>query len=319
MSRYARQEVILGVKAQASLAKAHVLVVGAGGLGSPVLQYLVGAGVGEITIMDHDTVEESNLHRQPLYDMGDVGRPKTLAACAHLNAANPQPRLHPHLCKLTPSTAISAIAHVDLVIDAADSFAVSYILSDLCLTSQTPLISASVLGTSGYVGAFCGTAPSLRAVFPDLPDSAGSCARNGVLGPVVGMIGTTQAQMALAVLTDQTPSPMGRLVTMDAQTFTFGGFSFLGAPEPDVAMPFVDAAALAGQDQLIELRCREECPEAFHPTAQRIAPPDIAAAPLDKNHRVVLACQSGLRAWQAGQRLKTLGFENVALFAQAAA
>ncbi len=319
MSRYARQELILGVKAQASLAKAHVLVVGAGGLGSPVLQYLVGAGVGEITVMDHDTVEESNLHRQPLYNMGDVGRPKALAACEHLSAANPQPRLHPHLCKLTPSTAIAAIAHVDLVIDAADSFAVSYILSDMCFAANTPLISASVLGTSGYVGAFCGTAPSLRAVFPDLPESAGSCARNGVLGPVVGMIGTTQAQMALSVLTRQSPTPLGQLVTMDAQTFTFGGFSFVDAAEPDQAICFVDTATLTDQDQLIDLRGTEESPVAFHPTALRIAPSDIASSCLDQNRRVVLACQTGLRAWQAGHRLKALGFNNLALFAQSAA
>ncbi|MGH1413872.1 MAG: ThiF family adenylyltransferase [Pelagimonas sp.] len=318
MSRYARQELVIGTQAQRALAQAHVLVVGAGGLGSPVLQYLCGAGVGDITIVDHDHVEESNLHRQPLYRLEDIGRPKAIAACEHLRAANPYPRLHPQVYRLSPTTAKMAISQADVVIDAADSFAVSYILSDLCLAAGLPLISASVLGQTGYVGGYCGSAPSIRAVFPDLPSTAGSCAQNGVLGPVVGMVGTTQAQMALAYLSGQDPTPLGRLLTLDAKNFGFGGFDFSGAEEPEAAIGFVDASALSHGDQLIELRSEQESPTPFAPQARRVLPQDIQTTQLDPNSRVVLACQTGLRAWHAGQALQTMGFGDIALFAQSA-
>ncbi|SMX26945.1 putative adenylyltransferase/sulfurtransferase MoeZ [Pelagimonas phthalicica] len=319
MSRFARQEQIIGTKAQQALARAHVLVVGAGGLGCPVLQYLAGAGVGEITLMDDDQVEESNLHRQPLYRMEDIGTAKALAAVRHLTAAHPATRLHPHLSRLTPSNAENAVTHVDLVIDAADSFAVSYILSDTCQRVGKPLVSASVLGMSGYVGAFCATAPSLRAVFPDLPDSAANCATAGVLGPVVGMVGTAQAQMAISVLVGADPSPLGQLLTLDMQRFGFGGFRFDNAPDPTAPLPFVDAALLEEGDLLIELRPASECAETFAPAAQRVTMEELADLNVPPTQRLVLGCQTGLRSWRAARVLQSKGAKNLALFAQCAA
>ncbi|MBO9466956.1 HesA/MoeB/ThiF family protein [Tropicibacter sp. R15_0] len=319
MSRFARQEQIIGTKAQQALARAHVLVVGAGGLGCPVLQYLAGAGVGEITLMDDDQVEESNLHRQPLYRMEDIGTAKALAAARHLTAAHPATRLHPHLSRLTPSNAENAVPHVDLVIDAADSFAVSYILSDTCQRLGKPLVSASVLGMSGYVGAYCGTAPSLRAVFPDLPDSAANCATAGVLGPVVGMVGTAQAQMAISILIGADPSPLGQLLTLDMQKFAFGGFRFDKAQEPTAPLPFVDAALLEEGDLLIELRPASECAEKFAPAAQRLKMEELEDFHVSDTQRIVLGCQTGLRSWRAARGLQGKGAKNLALFAQCAA
>lgn len=178
MSRYARQVILpeIGPTGQNQLAQAHVLVIGAGGLGCPVLHYLVGAGVGQITLVDPDLVDATNLHRQPLYRMGDIGVAKAVAACENLRALNPDVQVNPHICPLNPSNGPGLVDGCDVVIDAADSYAVSYTLSDLCLTAQMPLVSASVLGQAGYVGDFCGTAPSLRAVFPDIPDNTASCA-----------------------------------------------------------------------------------------------------------------------------------------------
>lgn len=317
MTRYARQMILpeIGETGQARLAASRVLVVGAGGLGCPVLTYLAAAGVGDITIYDPDLVEESNLHRQTLYHMTDLGQPKAHAARAQLMAANPGISLHAHVASLDPGNAPKAVENVDLVIDAADSFAVSYTLSDLCLRENKPLISASVLGQSGYVGAYCSMAPSLRAVFPDLPDHEASCASAGVMGPVVGMIGSMQAQMALQVLIGHDPTPLGRVLSVDARTWQTGGFSFGDAPEPDTYFPFLSHQDLAPQDQVIELRDEAEAPVLPTARARRMTPADLAAYAPDGQNRVVLCCSSGLRAWRAAARLHARGYRNLALFA----
>lgn len=317
MTRYARQMMLpeVGEDGQARLSRAHVLVVGAGGLGCPVLQYLAGAGVGEITIFDPDVVEESNLHRQTLYRMTDIGTPKALTATAHLLAANPSLALHPKICPLDPDTAPAAVAHADLVIDAADSFAVSYTLSDECLRQGKPLISASALGMRGYVGGFCGDAPSLRAVFPDLPEQAANCATAGVLGPVVGVIGALQAQMALQVLLQMSPSPLGQMLTLDLKTLQIGGFSFSGAPEPSATMPFIAASQVAPKDHVFELRDEIEAPSPAISGARRMSPDAFGELDLKVNDRVILCCRTGLRAWRAGRALQNRGYTDIALYA----
>lgn len=169
MTRYDRQTRLngFGAAGQARLLGARVLIVGAGGLGATVLPALVGAGAGHIRLADPDLVEETNLHRQTLFRMSDLGRPKAEAAAAALSGLNPDCTISPAMLRIDPASARTELPGVDLVIDAADSFATSYALSDLCLAMGKPLISASVLGRQGYVGGFCGGAPSLRAVFPD--------------------------------------------------------------------------------------------------------------------------------------------------------
>ena len=196
MTRYARQIALpeVGPAGQDRLRAARVLVVGAGGLGVPVLHYLAGAGVGSITVVDGDRVEEANLHRQPLYRMDDLGRSKAEAAAQALRALNPDVVTQPQTRWLDPACAPDLVAEADVVLDCADTFAASLTLSDACRDADLPLISGSALGLTGYAGGFCGGAPSLRAVFPDLPQTAASCASAGVLGPVVAMIGAVQAQ-----------------------------------------------------------------------------------------------------------------------------
>jgi molybdopterin/thiamine biosynthesis adenylyltransferase/rhodanese-related sulfurtransferase len=318
--RYARQEILpeVGATGQARLGRATVLVVGAGGLGCAVLQYLTAAGVGRLIIVDHDRVEESNLHRQPLYRMSDIGQPKVQAARAALAALNPGTRIEAVCERLSSVNAGSLMQAVSVVIDAADSFAVTYLLSDTCQELGKPLVSASVLGLAGYVGVFCGGAPSYRAVFPELPRSAGSCAQSGVLGTAVGVLGTLEAHLALAVLLEWQPPVRGRMLSLDLRTLHVGAFSFAAASEPAQApIPFIAPAEVEASDVVIDLRSLSETPVSPFASALRIEVEALEHTPLEVpgDARIVLCCRSGLRAWRAARALRGRGHQRLALIA----
>jgi hypothetical protein len=180
-----------------------------------------------------------------------------------------------------------------------------------------PLISASVLVLSGYVGGFCGGAPSLRAVFPDAPESAASCATAGVLPPVVAMLGAMQAQMAMSVILGLDPNPLGQLVQVDARTFRTTGFRFDIAPEPVSRFPFISASELGAGDVIVELRGAEEAADAIHPDALRI-PPDRLGGLTPSDNRLALCCATGLRAWRAAERMKNTWPGEIVLVAASA-
>jgi sulfur-carrier protein adenylyltransferase/sulfurtransferase len=318
--RYSRQSVLpeVGAAGQARLGAATVLVVGAGGLGCAVLQYLAAAGVGRLIVVDHDAVEESNLHRQPLYRMSDLGQLKVHAARAALLAMNPQLSIDAVAERLTAANAAQHVRRAQLVIDAADSLAVTYLLSDACQHNNLPLVSASVLGLAGYVGAFCGGAPSYRAVFPEMPRTVGSCATAGVLGSAVGVMGTLQAHLALALILDWRPSVLGRLISVDFRTLHVGGFSFAAAPEPSEApLAFIAPGEVGAADIVIDLRSLAETPVSPFPGAVRVGVEALEKAQLSfpREPRIVLCCRTGVRAWRAARVLQSQGHANVALLA----
>jgi len=315
MNRYARQMALpeVGAQGQARLARAHALVVGAGGLGAPALLYLAGAGVGRITLLDGDAVAASNLHRQPLYRMDQIGWPKAQAAADALMALNPQTRIDARAEWLDPANAPDLAAQADVVLDCADTFAASLTLSDACRALGKPLIAGSALALAGYAAGCCAGAPSLRALFPELPERGATCAEAGVMGPVPGVIGALQAQMALSVLLGLAPSPLGRLLHFDARGWRMGGFRFDAAPEPDAPPPFIARSQIAPKDLLIDLRA--EAPAPFDPRARRIPPDAIADLSPPDGARVVLACRTGLRAHNAGQRLRARWPGRIALLA----
>ncbi|MDO5606403.1 MAG: HesA/MoeB/ThiF family protein [Paracoccus sp. (in: a-proteobacteria)] len=314
MTRYARQIALpeIGAAGQARLGRSRVLVVGAGGLAAGVLPLLAGAGIGRLRIADHDHVALSNLHRQTLFRMTDLGRPKAEAAAAALDGLNPDCVISALVARLDPACAPAEIAQADLILDAADNFAISYALSDLCMAARKPLISASALGRAGYVAGLCASAPGLRALFPDLPARMARCDEGGVMGPAVAVMGALQAQMALSVLLGLAPSPLGLCLSVDLAGWRVSSFRFDAAPEPDDPRPAVIAPAdIRPGDRVIELRAHDEFPA---PPVQQ-ARPDIAHLPPDPGRRTVFVCASGLRAWRAARALAARGPGEIAIIA----
>ncbi|MDX7992157.1 HesA/MoeB/ThiF family protein [Xenorhabdus littoralis] len=322
MNRYERQQVLpqVGKSGQAKLSNAKVLVVGAGGLGSPVLQYLCGAGVGTLVIVDPDIVELTNLHRQPLYNESLVGLAKVDAAKKGLAELNADIQVIPHATTLNPDNAHLLVSHADIVLDCADSYAASYMLSDACLQLGKPLISASALGLNGYVGGFCASAPSLRAVFPDIPNNMATCATAGILGPVVAMMGVLQAQMTIGVLLHLFPSPLGQMVSIDLDKYSFSSFRFDNAEEPkSIPFRFISTSSINSKDLVIDLRGKDEALNPVHPDALRMSVDmfcDGSFIPTS-GKRTVFACRSGLRAWSAAKNLRNYWDGDIALIAMA--
>ncbi|NRN26887.1 HesA/MoeB/ThiF family protein [Photorhabdus heterorhabditis] len=322
MNRYDRQQVLqqVGKCGQTKISNAKVLVVGAGGLGSPVLQYLCGAGVGTLVVVDPDVVEMTNLHRQPIYNESLVGLAKVDAAKIVLEKLNPEVEVLTYATTLHPDNSRLLVSNADVVLDCADSYAVSYMLSDVCSLLGKPLISASVLGLKGYVGGFCSSAPSFRAVFPEIPNNTATCATMGVLGPVVAMIGVLQAQMTLGTLLHLSPSPLGQMVTADLDTYSFSSFRFDNAEEPkSVTFHFISTSSLTSKDLIIDLRGENEAPNPVHPDALRMSVDAFCDGNFipESGQRVVLACRTGLRAWNAARNLRNYWDGEVALMAMA--
>lgn len=318
--RYPRQRILpeVGDTGQQRFGNARVLVVGAGGLGCPALQYLAGAGVGRLDIVDADYVDVTNLHRQPLYGEATLGRPKADAAAAYVRNLNPEVETLAHRVLLTPDNADALIGGADVVLDCADSFAATYILSDACVAARKPLVSASALGLQGYIGGFCAGSPSVRAVFPDLPNNLATCATAGVLGPVVGTLGALQAQMTLQILLAAQPSPLGQMVTFDSTRFRFSTFRFDGAPEPQSnAFAFISVDAIEADDFVVELRGEEEAPKPVRSNAVRATVADFETGAVEPlaGRRTVLCCRSGLRAWRAAAALRRYADTPISLVA----
>ncbi len=318
MARYQRQTMLpeVGEQGQQALSAARVLVVGAGGLASTLLPLLAGAGIGYIRLYDDDVVALHNLHRQTLFTTADIGEPKVFCAQRALAQRNPDTVVEAHPVALQASRIEEALVDIDLVIDAADNFAVTYLLSDSCFARNLPLVCASVLGRQGYAGSFCGGAPSYRALFPQLPKASGNCNTAGVLGPAVATLGALQAQMALSILLHLSPSPLGCMINCDFVSWQLRQFRFDNAPEPKKAgIPFIDPALLTPDDCVVDLRGTEEAPVSVSQYAQRILPQHIAGWQPPADKRIVLVCASGMRAAQAALALEARGCQRLAIIA----
>lgn len=307
--RYARQIHLaqVGEAGQIKLKNARVLVVGAGGLASALLPSLVGSGVGFIRLYDADVLDISNLHRQTLYRMDDVGRLKVEAAQAHLTALNPNVSIEKYAEHLHSANIEKALQNIDVVIDAADRFATTYLLSEYCYRLKIPLVSASVLAEQGYVGAFCGlNSPSYAAIFPTLPKKAQSCASTGVLPSTVAVVAGLQAHMTLNILLDLQPSAMGQLIQLNLSTWHLQRFSFQHAPEPIDPIPWLDEYSFQPDDRVLDFRQAHEIKQDIVQQVEYVTLQDLEKLDFDSAQRIVCVCASGIRASQAVQALKAL-------------
>jgi adenylyltransferase/sulfurtransferase len=228
--RYARQVMLpaLGLTGQRRLAAARVLVVGAGGLGSPVLLYLAAAGVGTIGVVDDDVVDASNLQRQVVHHDGDVGRAKVDSAADAVTAANPLVTVVRHRERLTSANALDVLRGYDLVVDGTDTFPTRYLVSDACTMLGLPCVWGSVLRFDGQVSVFWADPPpgpdgvaepgvTYRDLFPEPPPpgTVPSCAEGGVLGAVCAVVGSTMAGEVLKLVTGAGRPLLGRLLVFD--------------------------------------------------------------------------------------------------------
>jgi adenylyltransferase/sulfurtransferase len=227
--RYARHIVLaeIGGVGQARLIAARVLVVGAGGLGAPLLQYLAAAGIGTLGVIDHDTIDLSNLQRQVIHRTADVGVSKVESARRALADINPEVRVRPHDERLTSDNAERILADYDIVADGSDNFATRYLLNDTCYRLKKILVSAAILRFDGQIStykAYQGAGhPCLRCIFPAAPseDAVPSCAQAGVLGALAGTLGALQATEVVKEILGIGRSLSGRLVTYDALDTSF--------------------------------------------------------------------------------------------------
>jgi molybdopterin/thiamine biosynthesis adenylyltransferase/rhodanese-related sulfurtransferase len=235
-TRYDRHIILQGVgeEGQHRLLDARVLLVGAGGLGSPAALYLAAAGVGTIGIVDPDTVDPTNLARQVLHDLDGVGRLKVESARARLSALNPDVKVEPYAERLTAGNALDLMAGYDVVIDGADNFPTRYLVNDASLHLRVPVSHGSILRFEGQATLFTPyQGPCYRCLFPEPPppELAPSCAEAGVLGVLPGVIGSIQAMEALKLVLGLGESLSGRLLTYDALDQSFRTLRFERDPD----------------------------------------------------------------------------------------
>lgn len=231
LERYARHIVMqeIGGAGQQKLKNARVLVIGAGGLGAPVLQYLAAAGVGTLGIVDDDTVSLSNLQRQVIHDTDQLGEPKVASAAQAIARLNPNVSVEPHPTRIAGHNALALITDYDLVVDGSDNFDTRYLVSDACFFARKPLVTAAVGQFDGSITTLRpfdsdeegNLYPSYRCLFPKKPRDGllPTCAQAGVLGALTGIIGAMQAMEVVKEITGTGEGLVGRMMMFDARSF----------------------------------------------------------------------------------------------------
>ena len=234
LERYRRHLVLaeVGAEGQERLKAARVLIVGAGGLGSPSALYLAASGIGTLGIVDLDTVDVTNLQRQVLYATADIGRPKTQAAGERLQALNPDLRVIEHAVELGADNVMDIFRGYDLVLDGTDRIGTRYLVNDACVLLSKPLVSAAIHRFEGQAMTYVpGKGPCYRCLFPEPSTEIPNCATAGVLGVLPGVLGTLQATEAIKLILGIGSPLIGRLLTYDALDLVFREFAFKRRPD----------------------------------------------------------------------------------------
>jgi adenylyltransferase/sulfurtransferase len=350
--RYSRHLILPNVelRGQRLLKAARVLVVGAGGLGSPVALYLAAAGVGTLGLVDFDVVDVTNLHRQILHGTKDVGRPKLDSARDRIRDTNPHVRVEAHETRLTSANALEILRDYDLVVDGTDNFATRYLTNDACVLLDKPNVYGSIFRFEGQASVFStADGPCYRCLIPEPPPPGmvPSCAEGGVLGVLPGLIGTIQTAEALKLILRVGETLAGRLLLINALTMDFRTMrlrrdpqcpacgtrtikelidydEYCGTPGGETSFdrdgvaeitPSELAARLQnGADlDLIDVREPGEWEVAHLPHARLIPLGTLAAslATLDSAREIVVMCRSGQRSASAARQLQAAGFRKV--------
>ena len=347
MTRLSREEILrysrhfnlsqIGLAGQKRLKASSVLLIGAGGLGSPMALYLAAAGVGRIGMVDFDVVDESNLHRQVLHGQADVGRSKLASATDRLYQVNPHIRVECHETRLTSENALSLFKQYDVVADGADNFATRYLTNDAAFFSGKPLVSGSVLGFEGQLSVFHHEGgPCYRCLFPEPPPpgSVPNCADGGVFGVLPGVVGSLQATEVLKLLMGIGQVAAGKLLLYDALACNFTSLSL--AKDPDCALcgeqptihklmdyeafcgvekkPMVAEITVTEAAQSLESYCLVDVRKGFEREICHIEPSlhipldsdDHAWREIPKNRPIITYCKTGLRSRKAAEKIKTL-------------
>ncbi|MFC7069828.1 SAMP-activating enzyme E1 [Halobaculum lipolyticum] len=235
LDRYSRHIILeeVGPAGQQALLEGSALVVGAGGLGSPAIQYLAAAGVGRIGVADDDAVERSNLQRQIIHADADVGKPKAASAAEYVERLNPDVDVDVHETRVEPHNAEALIADYDVVVDASDNFGTRYLVNDVSRLTDTPVAHGSIYKFEGQATTLVPDGPCYRCLFPEAPEPGEipDCATTGVLGVLPGTVGCIQATEAVKLLIDAGEVLEGRLLFYDAMDMTFETVPY--RPNPD--------------------------------------------------------------------------------------
>lgn len=352
LQRYSRHLSLpsVGMEGQQRLKAARVLLVGAGGLGSPTALYLAAAGVGTIGLVEFDVVDVTNLQRQILHGTRDVGRAKLDSARDRLHDINPHVRLVPHNARLTSENALEIIRDYDIVVDGTDNFATRYLTNDACVLLGKPNVYGSIFRFDGQASVFATKdGPCYRCLYPTPPPPGmvPSCAEGGVLGVLPGLVGTIQATETIKLILGIGESLSGRLLLIDAMTMQFRAVRIARDPqcpacgtrsitqlidydefcgvrgEPSLSesgmIPEITPIELAdalkrGDDfDLIDVREPYELDIANIPGARLMPLGTVgdAMATLDKSREIVIMCRSGKRSMIAAKQLAEAGFTNV--------
>jgi molybdopterin-synthase adenylyltransferase len=219
--RYSRQILLpqCGIEGQQKLLDAHVLIIGLGGLGSPVAMYLCSAGVGELTLVDYDDVELSNLQRQIVHRSENISQPKVESAKQNLLQLNPETKINCLNRKLNPSQLNKQISQVDAVVDATDNFEIRFAINKACVENKKPLISGAAIRMEGQVSVFdmrTNESPCYRCLYDESGGEAESCSENGVMAPMVGIIGSIQAMETIKLISGIGETLTGKLLITDS-------------------------------------------------------------------------------------------------------
>ncbi len=351
VARYSRHLIMpeVGLEGQKRLKAASVLLVGAGGLGSPLALYLAAAGVGRIGIVDYDLVDYSNLQRQVLHGTADVGRPKLHSARDRIASINPEVVLDLHETRLTSANALALLAPYDVIIDGTDNFPTRYLVNDACVLLGKPNVYGSIFRFDGQASVFYpGKGPCYRCLYPEPPPpgEVPSCAEGGVLGILPGLIGCIQATEAVKLILGQGSPLVGRLLLYDALQMSFREFRVRRNPrcpvcgeQPTVKRlidyeqfcgmrgPAGPAAAGAemtveelkqrldrGEDVFIlDVRNPEEFQICRIPGSTLLPLPSLPQrfGELDREREMVVHCKSGMRSQKAIQFLREKGFRKL--------